>query len=348
MDSGRDSQTLYILLSSYNGAKYIAEQIGSIRAQTLTDWLLIVRDDGSSDATVSIVEAFSGMDARIGLLRDERGNLGPVASFGALLDHASERGAAYVALADQDDVWRTDKLRRQMELLQAHEAAAGPGHPTLVHSDLAVVGDDLQPIHPSYLRRQGLEHLGVDPLRRLLAQNFVTGCTTMFNRALLRAAIPMPRIVMHDWWLAQCAAALGTLLFVEEPTVLYRQHGSNVLGSRGTMQMHLDTFLRPLTTWAREGRNLAATSEQACTLAMRLESLSDGMPVDPQTMSLVMKFCQALRGGRSPLARLLEVRRLGVHPRARTFPVHFYLRVLCGVPAGSGWSRQVWRPGQGT
>lgn len=336
MDSPQ-GRTIRILLSAYNGARYIVEQIESIRAQTLTDWLLIVRDDGSSDSTVRIVEEFARMDGRIGLLRDERGNLGPAASFGALLDHASARGAAYVALADQDDVWRPDKLQRQIELLQAQEATAGPDHPTLVHSDLIVVGNDLRQIHPSFLRHHRLEHLSVDPLSRLLVQNFVTGCTTVFNRALLRAVIPMPRVVMHDWWLAQCAAALGSLLFVQEPTVLYRQHESNVVGSRGALQLYLNAFRRPLHRWVQGRRNLVSATEQACALATRLRALSDSS-VDPRALTLVVGFCEALRGKRAPLGRLREVRRLGVRPQNLSHPL-FYLRILCGVPTGTESSR---------
>jgi rhamnosyltransferase len=338
-----ETPLLYVLLSAYNGARYIAEQLESIRAQTLTEWRLIVRDDGSADATLGIVEEFGRRDARIRVLRDDRGNLGPVGSFGALLDYALSRDAPYVALADQDDVWRPEKLRQQMDLVRRHEASTGADHPILVHTDLAVVGANLEPIHPSFLRRQRLEHVASDPLRRLLAQNFVTGCTSLFNRALLRAATPVPQVVMHDWWLAQCAAALGSILFVNEPTVLYRQHATNVLGSRGTLQMHLDTLFRPVSTWARVGRDLAATREQACTLAGHLRRPAGGNAADPRVLAVVEGFCEALREGR-PLRRLLKVRRLRVHPRARIFPVHFYLRVLSGVPEGSGAERHLCRP----
>ncbi|MDQ3136744.1 MAG: glycosyltransferase family 2 protein [Gemmatimonadota bacterium] len=341
MEMLRGSATLYILLSAYNGAKYIAEQIESIRAQSLTDWVLIVRDDGSADSTVRVVKELTRMDGRVRLLRDGRGNLGPVASFGALLESASARGAAYVALSDQDDVWKADKLERQLALLMAHEAAVGLDHPTLVHSDLAVVSDDLQPIHPSYLRRQRLEHLAVDPLRRLLVQNFVTGCTAVFNGALLRAVIPVPRVVMHDWWLAQCAAATGSILFVEEATVLYRQHAANVLGSRGALRMYADALRRPADQWERDAHHLAASREQACILATRLRELPSGSRVDARKLELVGGFCEALRDGRSPLGQLRAVRRLGVRPRSLTYPLFFYLRILCGVPSGSESSRQL-------
>jgi rhamnosyltransferase len=278
------------------------------------------------------VRGFAREDARIGLLTDGRGNLGPLGSFGVLLEHALEREAAYVALSDQDDVWRADKLEHELALLRAHEASAGPGHPTLVHSDLAVVDCDLHPIHPSYLRYQRLQHVAHDPLRRLLLQNFVTGCTVVLNRALLEVATPVPPVVMHDWWLAQCAAALGTVLFLPEPTVLYRQHGANTLGSRGATQLYLDALRAPLRWWALGGRNLAASGAQVSELAARLHALPAGVEVAPDALALVEHASMALCGSLGPVDRCREVRRLGIRPPSLTLPFFFYLRMLAGLP----------------
>jgi rhamnosyltransferase len=343
VESSQSVPRLLIVLSAYNGARYIAEQIESIRAQTQTDWSLAVRDDGSTDETVRIVEQFTRSDHRIHLCRDQRGNLGSPASFGVLLEHAWASGATYIALADQDDVWMPDKLERQLALLKAHEVA-GADHPMLVHSDLAVVDDDLRPLHPSFLRRQRLEHVAVDPLRRLLAQNFVTGCTAVLNRPLLRVVIPMPRVVMHDWWLAQCAAALGYLLFLPEATVRYRQHSANVLGSRRAMQLYLDACRRPWDWWVRGRRNLAAGGRQACELSARLKAISAETPVDQRIVDLVENYCAALRGRLGPLRRLREIRRLGVRPRSLVYPL-FYLRILTGVSQAGEPKRDLW-PGE--
>jgi hypothetical protein len=321
-----------IVLSSYNGAKYLGEQIESIRQQSFRDWTLLVRDDGSSDATPELLQQFARADSRISLLRDERGNLGPVASFGALLNHARERRTAYVALSDQDDVWRADKLERQLDLLRAHEASAGVGHPTLVHSDLTVVDSDLRPIHASYFRYQRLDHVTADPLRRLLLQNFVTGCTAVLNSALLRVAVPVPSVVMHDWWLAQCAAALGSILVLPTSTVLYRQHGANAVGSRGATQLYLDAFRSPLEWWARGGQNFAGAGTQICELANRLGALPADVPVNPGARALVQRACVALRGELGPLRRCREVSVLGIRPRSLTVPFFFYLRMLVGLP----------------
>jgi hypothetical protein len=325
-----------IVLSTFNGARYLGEQIESIRRQTFRDWRMLVRDDGSSDSTRAIVERFARADGRISLLSDGRGNLGAVASFGALLDHALARQAPYIALTDQDDVWLAEKLERQLEVLRANEAVKGAGHPTLVHSDLAVVDSQLHRIHPSFLRYQRLEHVATDPLRRLLLQNFVTGCTVMLNRALLRLALPVPRVVMHDWWLAQCAAALGSLLFVPEPTVLYRQHGGNLLGSRGFLQLYVEALRNPVQWWMRGGRIFAEVSGQVCELAQHLGSLPADVHVEPGARELVQQACVALRGGLGPLRRCRQISSLGIRPPSLTVPFFFYLRMLMGLPEPRG------------
>src|SRR5919205_1163827 len=110
---------LTIVLSTYNGARFLAEQIESIRQQTFTGWILLLRDDGSLDDTRVIVDSLEALDSRLVVVRDERGNLGPVGSYGLLLQHAADRGARYVALADQDDVWEADKLAQELELIRS-------------------------------------------------------------------------------------------------------------------------------------------------------------------------------------------------------------------------------------
>ncbi|MGN6391378.1 MAG: glycosyltransferase family 2 protein [Gemmatimonadales bacterium] len=333
---------LYIVLSSYNGAQYLLEQIESIRGQSLSGWTLTVRDDGSSDDTPALLERLARADHRIRLLEDGRGNLGPAASFGALLEHANTQAADYIALADQDDVWHPDKLERELRLIQALEASTGASHPLLVHSDLEVVDRDLRLVHPSYFRFQRLDESPAEPLRRLLLQNFVTGCTAVMNRALLRLALPIPQVVMHDWWLAQCAAALGTLHVLPEATVRYRQHGANAVGSRGFAQLYRDAVGNPRRWWAQSRANFADAGAQVCELAARLADLPADTPTNPGAGDLVRQACQALYEP-GPLRRCLEVSALGIRPRSLLAPVFFYLRILAGIresPAGRDGGRR--------
>jgi len=333
---------VFILLSCYNGARFLAEQIESIRRQTFTDWTLLVRDDGSSDGTLGILESEAAADARIAFLRDGRGNLGPAQSFGALMQAAVEAGAGYAAFADQDDVWEPDKLEHQFEVLAGREAEVGSAGPLLVYSDLAVVDEELRPIHASFLASQGLGAGGDTSLATLLTQNPVAGCATMVNRALLQVALPLPDIVMHDWWLALCAAALGEIHFRPRATVLYRQHGRNVAGSRWWVRAGLDAALHPVRWWRGAQAVFSATVGQACALARRIERESRSAGRHARELAAVREYCGCFSNGAGALERLRTVRRHGVGPRSHLgVPVFFYARVLLwpsAGPAATSWS----------
>ena len=329
MTAGRRVESgVLILLSSYNGARFIDQQIESIRRQTVGSWQLLVRDDGSTDETVRIVEAQAAADPRIRLLRDERGNLGAANSFGVLMEAALTAGAGYVAFADQDDVWHPDKLEHQAELLRTREAALGAAVPLLVHTDLAVVDQQLRPIHRSFLALQGLEGAESAPLQTLLTQNFVAGCTTLINQALLRAALPLQRAVMHDWWLALCAAALGEILYLPGATVLYRQHDRNAAGSRWWLRASLDAVLHPLRWLRSSGATFDATVAQACALAARVDREARGRAAGAASLATVREYCRAFSTPTGPVQRLRTVWRHGVRPRsALGYPLFFYARV---------------------
>jgi rhamnosyltransferase len=331
-----------ILLSSYNGARFIAEQIESIRRQTFGEWTLLVRDDGSSDGTPAIVEAVAAADSRITLLRDGRGNLGPGQSFGVLMQAALDAGAGYVALSDQDDVWHIDKLEEQLRALRTREMAVGCAVPLLVHSDLSVVDEDLRLIHPSFLVFQGLEPRPGELLQRLLAQNFVAGCTTIINRALLQAALPLPEVVMHDWWLALCAASLGEILHCPRATLLYRQHGHNAAGSRGRMQARLEAALHPLRWWRESQASFSAAVAQAWALERRIERESRGGSRNAGSLATLREYCRAFSSRTGPRQRLRTVWRHRVRPRSSLgYPLLFYARVVlwAGRPGPSGGDR---------
>jgi rhamnosyltransferase len=340
---------LVILLSSYNGGKFIAEQIDSIRGQTFTGWKLLVRDDGSSDDTVEVLESLAALDDRITLLRDSRGNLGPAASFGVLLEQVRDTGVAYVALADQDDIWRAPKLSRQLDLLRQHERKLGESVPLLIHSDLTVVGEDLSLVHPSFLAFQGLRHETEAPLGALLVQNFVTGCTAVINRALLQAAVPLPNVIMHDWWLALCAAALGQVLYLPEATVLYRQHERNAQGSQGRRAALVSALRRPVSWWLKSGVLLERAVGQARELAQRVERQTGETGHSYPSLAVLRDFCSAFARG-TAITRLRVVYRHRIRPRTLLpYPLPFYARVLlwgrrlpeastAGVRRGSGVS----------
>jgi rhamnosyltransferase len=330
---------LAILLSSFNGARFIAEQIASICRQSYTSWTLVVRDDGSSDETVRIVEGLASQDARILLHRDQRGNLGPAQSFGVLMQVALDLGARYVAFADQDDVWQPDKLEIQLASIRAQEHALGSAAPLLVYSDLAVVDEKLHPIHPSFLAFQGLGQGRELPLRLLLTQNFVAGCASLINRALLQVALPLPDVVMHDWWVALCAAALGEIRCIPRATVLYRQHAANTAGGRWWVRASVDAAVHPIRWWRASRAAFGAAVIQAGYLAGRVECQSPGAG----SLVVVREYCRAFAPGGSALGRLRAVRRSRVQPLSFLgYPLFYYARVLlwqAGAPGSSHANR---------
>ena len=275
-------------MGTYNGAGYLEPQVQSIREQSLHAWKLLVRDDGSKDATVAAVSDIAAVDGRVRLVSDPDGNLGVVRNFERLMAIARDDGADAVFFADQDDVWLPRKLELQLELLHRMEGRMGSDRPILVHTDLKVVDRDLQCLCKSFMAYQGIANEQRNPLSTLLVQNFVTGCATVINRSLLELALPIPDgVLMHDWWLALCAAAFGQIGFIEEPTVLYRQHGKNEVGAKSLWGMLNPLKTNLLDRWKIGDRHFRGTIRQAAHLSGRMDngrfkphagakSLSDG------------------------------------------------------------------------
>jgi len=225
--------TVHIACATYNGAKYLEDFLKSLAGQTHADWRLYVRDDASSDATAAIVWTAASQDARIELthVAQPETRLGAARSFLWLVDRLPDE-ATHVMFADQDDVWKPDKIERTLAAMNAIEAELGRHVPLLVHTDLTVTDAALHEIHPSFWTYSRI-HPEPTTLRRMVSHNVTTGATVMFNRALRELLRHAPAdVVMHDWWCACVASAFGRIVAVHEPTILYRQHGANSIGAR--------------------------------------------------------------------------------------------------------------------
>lgn len=215
-------------MATYNSADWVVPQLESILSQTYKDFKLLVRDDGSVDNTLELVEAMARKDPRIVVLSDHGRNLGAKRNFGALLEEST---ADYVMFADADDVWLPQKVELTLDAMLKKEESEGSSTPILVHTDLSIVGSDLHIHAHSYWREVGLTLAQGRGLNRLLVQNSVTGCTMLLNRALVQLASPIhEHALMHDHWIALVASAFGEIVFLDQPTVLYRHHGENVTG----------------------------------------------------------------------------------------------------------------------
>jgi glycosyltransferase involved in cell wall biosynthesis len=212
-----------ILLSTYNGEKFLAAQLESFFAQDFEDWRLVWRDDGSSDRTVAMMRAFAATLAPGRCVESATSgpHLGAAPSFLLLL--AEARDAKVIAFADQDDVWLPGKLSRAA----ARVAAAGE-RPALYCAQQYMVDAALRGA------KKSAAHTNPPGFPASLTQNIANGNTLVMNRAAcdLVTAIPGPEGTVHDWWSYIVVSACGgEVIFDAEPQVLYRLHKNNLIAA---------------------------------------------------------------------------------------------------------------------
>lgn len=222
-----------ILMSTYNGEKYIQEQIESLLQQTVTDWQLFVRDDGSKDQTVNIIgEYVRKYPQKIFLSTDAKGNLGAGSSFMYLLENVS---ADYYMFCDQDDVWLPQKISQTLVKLKELERNYGSNTGIGVFSDLTVVDAELNVLEPSLWKADNRHPEYTKSFYKQWTNRHATyGCTQMINEAAKQIVLPYKQFegVMgaHDNWIEYILIKKGIYDYIEESTILYRQHGANVIG----------------------------------------------------------------------------------------------------------------------
>jgi len=235
MDQRKFGSTLYppvsVAMATYNGAKYLEEQLDSILSQTLAPCELIVCDDLSDDGTSAILERYQSK----GLLRfsvnDTR--LGYVGNFKKAVSLANP--GHYISLSDQDDIWLPRKIEASMNVMLGME----DGHsPAMVYSDLMLVDENKRLLNPSFrneLGQDGYQHC----LNTLLFGGFVNGCTMLMNplMQIYFATIPQGEFVTHDTWIALIAHTFGKVETVPHALIHYRRHSNNATDLLGLKKM---------------------------------------------------------------------------------------------------------------
>ena len=214
-----------ILLATYNGSKYLHEQLDSILSQSYGNINVIIRDDGSSDNTVMIIKEYEQKDNRVKLLSDNLGNLGFVRNFEKLMKNSTSE---YLMFSDQDDIWYNNKVETSYKRIKAIEEKNGKSCPILVHTNSKIM---------NYETRTKSLFIS-DCAKNSSFENsffnfFVQGSTMLINESLKREALPFSKeVYLHDRYLHLIAEFIGIRAYIDMPTMDYRQHSNNEIGSR--------------------------------------------------------------------------------------------------------------------
>jgi glycosyltransferase involved in cell wall biosynthesis len=269
-----------VILAVWNGARYLPAMLDSLLSQTTRDFNILARDDGSRDGSLEILETYKPrFDGRLRVIAGEPSG-SATANFAILM---RETKADYVLFADQDDVWKPEKVELSLRSLKEAEAKYGRSTPIYCATDITVVNEDLQVISASYWKWKRLRPSMMSSLSQSLICVPIQGMASGINRALLDLANPVAeKAISHDWWTQLIAAAMGKVICDPTSTALYRVHGGNAsipkqVGVVPYLKLGLDaSFLR---------RGLGRRIEQANALA---DALGGRMP--PDQMKIIRRF----------------------------------------------------------
>ena len=214
-----------ILLATYNGSKYLHEQLDSILSQSYENINVIIRDDGSSDNTVMIIEEYEQKDSRVRLLNDNLGNLGFVRNFEELMKNSTSE---YLMFSDQDDIWYNNKVETSYVRIKAIEETNGKSCPILVHTNSKIMNYETR-TKSLFI----LDYAKNSSFENSFFNFFVQGSTMLINESLKREALPFSKeVYLHDRYLHLIAEFIGIRAYIDMPTMDYRQHSNNEIGSR--------------------------------------------------------------------------------------------------------------------
>jgi len=221
------NETIDILIATYNGEKYLKEQLDSILGQTYENIRLIISDDYSKDRTREILKEYEQKDSRVKVHYQEQ-NLGYIRNFEYLLKQVENE---IYMLSDQDDVWLENKVKKTLEALKNEKA-------DLVFGDLEVVNQNLDVMYESFgdfMKLNGKIEKYINDKRLNYLYNCVTGCTIMSKKKFIEIILPIPYVskyVAHDHWIALVLSLNGKVVYMKEKNILYRQHGNNEIGTQ--------------------------------------------------------------------------------------------------------------------
>lgn len=214
-------------MATYNGEKYLDDQINSILSQDYTNWTLYIRDDGSNDNTLAILKRYAEQHSNILIIQDKHTHRGIKNSFLYLLEIAT---ADYYMFCDQDDVWLPNKISISLDTIKSSPSSK----PALVASDLVLVNQELSVISNSMWENSRMLNK-ISNLKYLEVCDYLTGCTMLLNASakeeIIRANKDLKFNILHDQLSTLTVMSCnGFIATIKKPTVLYRQHSNNIVG----------------------------------------------------------------------------------------------------------------------
>jgi len=277
MSSNSDVQ---ILLATYNGEKWLARQLDSLLAQDYSNFEILVRDDGSKDGTIQILQDYIRRHSdRVKLLVADSGTGSAKGNFNELMKSAS---ADYIFWCDHDDIWKENKLSLLLSEIKRLERESGPETPIYVFSDAEVINASDETTHSSYWSYKKINPRYSKSLRSSLVFPSILGCTSVINKALLKLVVPVPDDVTgHDWWAHLVALCFGRVGYLNKQTIYYRLHGSNVSQQR---KISVSSLLSQHGKVERVRRGLRLRCMQAKCLLERFDNLP------PEKREIVNRF----------------------------------------------------------
>lgn len=252
--------TVDVLLTTYNSTRFGPEMLESLLAQSHGEYTLLVRDDGSTDGTREMIEAFRPrFGGRMRVIEGDGPTGAAKANFAKLMAASS---ADHVFFADHDDVWKPWKIARSLALLKEVEARRGAETPALVFTNVEAVDGALRPLARDYWSYKKIDPRAARNLAALLVYPPLLGCAMAVNRALIRRSLPMPvwEVACHDWWAALVAAIFGETGWIDEPSMMYRIHAGNESGPK---RVSVSEYARSDSKRARVQAGMALRRRQA-------------------------------------------------------------------------------------
>ncbi len=224
----KEREMVHIILATYNGEQYVAEQLKSILDNTWQNVKITVCDDGSKDHTIEIVKEYIMRYPEKVELHQNEENKGVKLNF---LEAVRKSPYQYLMFSDQDDYWYQEKIEMTIKKLLAMEKKYGTKKPLVVFADATVTDERRNVIHPSF-HKSGKLNCRALSLNRMLMENKLIGCTMAMNGDVKNYVTSLPKqLRMHDWWIALIATSFGKIGYLDKALLDYRQHGNNVVGN---------------------------------------------------------------------------------------------------------------------